>query len=72
MLESKFKQQIAEELTMSLSTLKRKLKQHDLKIPRGLICPTQQKLIYETLGYQELWKARYAMTANEPKRLLMI
>jgi len=49
----KTKTQIAEELGISLSTLQRWLKKHDLHIPRGLISPEKQKKIYKVLGYEK-------------------
>lgn len=48
----KTKTQIAEELGVSLSTLQRWLKKHDLNIPRGLVCPAKQTQIIKILGYK--------------------
>jgi hypothetical protein len=64
----KTKQQIANELGISMSTLKRKLKTYKLDVPRGLVCPDVQKDIYEQLGYKILWKQK---NSNEPKRSIL-
>jgi hypothetical protein len=48
----KTKQEIAKELELSLSTLQRRLSSSGLLIPRGLISPSVQTEIYETLGFQ--------------------
>ena len=40
---------------MHPKTLHRKLKEHKLIIPRGLITPEVQKEIYFKLGFKEAW-----------------
>ncbi|HLP93830.1 MAG TPA: hypothetical protein VK168_07315 [Saprospiraceae bacterium] len=53
-LEAKTKQELAEQMKISLNTLKRRLKKADLKIPRGHIPPDIQQVIFEKLGWSEL------------------
>jgi hypothetical protein len=48
---SKTRQQMALEFNFSYLTFYRKLKQHGIDPPKGLICPKWQKIIYECLGY---------------------
>jgi hypothetical protein len=48
---SKTRQQIALEFNFSRSTFWRKLKEHGIELPGGLVCPKWQKVIYEKLGY---------------------
>ena len=64
-MSPKTKQQIANELGISMSTLKRKLKIYKLHVPRGLVCPDVQKDIYEQLGYKMLWRQK---SRNDAKR----
>ena len=47
----KTKAQMANELGISLRTFQRRLVQHNLNIPRGLIMPQKQILILIELGY---------------------
>jgi hypothetical protein len=47
------KTEIAEELTMSLSTLQRRLKAFELVVPRGLVSEDKQKEIYHKLGVSD-------------------
>lgn len=47
----KTKEQIAMEMDINLKTLQRRLKRVGLDIPRGLIFPEQQELIYQELGW---------------------
>lgn len=54
----KTKQQIASELSMSMSTFRRRLAEHKLVIPRGLICANIQKKIYYKLGFSDLWEGK--------------
>ena len=55
----KSRQQIADELGIHISTLKRKIQKLDLEIPRGLIPPDLQEKLYEELGYKTLWDKMY-------------
>ena len=50
-VKAKTKEQIAEEMGMSLKTLQRRLKKVNLKIPRGLISPQKQTQIFERLEW---------------------
>jgi predicted transcriptional regulator len=50
-LKPKTKKEIASEMDINLRTLQRKLKKLGLDIPRGLIFPEQQRLIYQELGW---------------------
>ncbi len=45
------KQELADMMGISLSTLQRKLKEVNLIIPRGLISPKQKKVILELLDW---------------------
>lgn len=47
----KTRQQIADEYSFCEQTLRRKLRLHSIKLPRGLVTPKWQKVIYEALGY---------------------
>lgn len=47
----KTKNEIAQDLGISLRTLQRWIKKSGLRVPRGLICPKKQVEIFETLGY---------------------
>jgi hypothetical protein len=49
----KTKEQIAMEMDINLKTLQRRLKRVGLSIPRGLIFPEQQALIYQELGWEK-------------------
>lgn len=53
--KAKNKKQLAEEMGFSLRTFQRRLKDADLEIPRGLICPEKQREIGEKLGWQDAW-----------------
>ena len=50
-LGCKTRQQIAGEYGFCEQTLRRKLRLHSIKLPRGLVTPKWQKVIYEALGY---------------------
>jgi hypothetical protein len=50
-LGSKTRQQMAHEFNFSYPTFWRKLKEHGIDLPKGLICPKWQTIIYEKLGY---------------------
>jgi DNA-binding LacI/PurR family transcriptional regulator len=45
------KQQLAKELGVSISTLKRKLKQSEMNVPRGLIPPKTKQDILQKLKW---------------------
>lgn len=47
----KTKEQIALEMDINLKTLQRRLKKAGLVIPRGLISPEQQDIIFRELGW---------------------
>ncbi|MCC6459906.1 MAG: hypothetical protein IT260_05530 [Saprospiraceae bacterium] len=49
---AKNKKQIAAEMGISLRTLQRRLKDVDMDVPRGLICPKTQRSILERLGWE--------------------
>jgi uncharacterized protein YjcR len=59
----KYKGEIAEDLGISLSTLKRWLIKQDIKIPRGYVSPENQKLLYLKLGLTQ----KKIITPDEPK-----
>lgn len=46
-LRPKTRQEIADELYISYSTFKRWLKKQGISLPRGLVLPCYQKLIYD-------------------------
>ena len=45
----KYKSEMAQESGMSLSTFQRRLKEAQIEVPRGLIHPDLQLLIYEKI-----------------------
>lgn len=47
---AKTRAQIAEEYGISTKTLKKWITYAGIKIPSGLICPANQKKIYQSLG----------------------
>ena len=47
---SKYRKEVAAEYDWSLSTFFRKLKEADIKIPPGKICPADLVRIYSTFG----------------------
>jgi len=49
----KTKNQIAQELGISLRTLQRWIKKWNLDVPRGLVCPEKQREIFEKFGYKQ-------------------
>jgi CENP-B N-terminal DNA-binding domain. len=51
--KAKSKQQIANEYGICVKTLNKWLKRKDMEIPRGLISPINQILIYEKFGTPE-------------------
>ena len=50
MNKAKTRQQVANELGISVSTLNRWIKKHKLQLPAGLLCEKYQKIIYDTFG----------------------
>jgi phage antirepressor YoqD-like protein len=63
----KYKEEIAKDLGISLSTLKRWLIKEGVKIPRGYVSPENQTLIYLTLGLSQKESTHNQITPNEPK-----
>lgn len=53
-LEGKTKKEIAEQMKISINTLKRRLSKAGLKIPRGRIPPDLQEVIFKQLGWSKL------------------
>lgn len=53
-LHPKTKEKLAEEMSISLRTLQRRLGKAGLEIPRGLISPDDQDIIYRALGWKVL------------------
>jgi hypothetical protein len=49
--KAKFKKELANELGFSLKTFQRRLKDANIEIPRGLVCPLLQNEIFEKLGF---------------------
>lgn len=47
----KTKQQIAQELGISLRTLQRWIKKSDINVPRGLVSPEKQQELLNNFGY---------------------
>lgn len=47
----KTRQQIADEYGWSVQTLRARLKVNKIDLPKGLISPLWQRMIYEALGY---------------------
>ena len=45
------REEIAHHMGFSVRTLRRKLKAAGLKVPKGLVSPEDQVIIYTTLGY---------------------
>lgn len=52
--KTKTRQQIAEEYGITPRTLRRWLKKNKIELPKRLICPNEQKLIYKTFGPPEV------------------
>jgi hypothetical protein len=50
LLKPKTRQQVADEYGISVNTLKNRLKRIRIKLPKGLIFPSTQKIIYSRLG----------------------
>ena len=50
-LPPKSRRQIAAEYQVSEATLRRRLRQLELCLPKGYIFPAHQRLVYERLGY---------------------
>ena len=56
MLRNKYKKQIAAEYDVHAKTLQSWLAKAGVTIPRGLLSPSKQKVIYERFGYPVLVK----------------
>lgn len=56
MLHPVFKEQIAQNIGISIRTFQRKLSELNIEVPRGYIRPDLQKEIYEKLGYSHIWE----------------
>ncbi len=52
--KTKTRRQIAQEYGITPRTLRRWLKNHEIELPRRLISPQDQLLIYEKFGYPEV------------------
>ena len=52
--KTKTRRQIAQEYGITPRTLRRWLKSHQIELPRRLIAPQDQLLIYENFGYPEV------------------
>jgi DNA invertase Pin-like site-specific DNA recombinase len=52
-LQPKTRQQIAEEYGIHRNTLQRRLRKEGIKLPNGVILPTDVKKIYDALGWPE-------------------
>jgi transcriptional antiterminator len=50
LLKPKTRQQVADEYGISVNTLKNRLKMIGITLPKGLIFPSTQKIIYSRLG----------------------
>lgn len=50
----KTRKEIAEELGISTRTLRRWLKQKEIHLPRTLLGPKEQKIIYDAVGKPDL------------------
>ncbi len=48
--KTKTRQQIAEEYGITPRTLRRWIKKNNINLPKRLICPQEQKKIYEAFG----------------------
>lgn len=67
MYTPKTKNQIAQDLGISLRTLQRWIKKSNLKVPRGLVSPNKQAEIMERFGYLEQNKKPKAGIENAKK-----
>jgi DNA invertase Pin-like site-specific DNA recombinase len=55
-LKVKTRQEVADEFGINVRTLSRWLKRANIDVPRGLIKPSQLRLIYENFGVTKLRK----------------
>jgi len=46
----KTRRQLADEFGMHVNTLMRKLKREGIELSKGLVCPKEQRKIYDLLG----------------------
>lgn len=53
-LNACYKKELAQRMGLSLRTFQRKLEAANIAIPRGLVPPDLQKVIFETLGWHEM------------------
>lgn len=60
LFQYKYKGEIAQDLGISLSTLKRWLIKYDIKIPRGYVSPEHQMMIYDK--FQVDWQKEGTQT----------
>lgn len=56
--KAKSRQEIAEEFGISVKTLSRWILKEKLQIPKGLICPKDQEIIYEKFGKATIQKLK--------------
>ena len=47
---TKTRKDLAQEYNISISTFYRRLKAHDIRLPRGLLLPKDYIIVYEELG----------------------
>jgi len=55
-LTPKTRQQIAKEYGIHRETLKSKLEEQDIQLPRGVVMPKDVRKIYDALGWPEKYK----------------
>jgi hypothetical protein len=67
-MEYKYRKEIAKEYGFTVKTLNRKLKSVSLLIGRGLLSPSQQKQIYDQLGYPKGEDPNGYKKKNEPPK----
>lgn len=51
---ARYKKELADAMGYSLRTFQRRLKEANIEIPRGLICPEKQQEIFYKLGWREM------------------
>lgn len=55
-LKAMSRRKLAQLMGISTTTFRRKLQQHQITIPKGVIPPDNSKKILSTLGYKELFQ----------------